>query len=195
MERINQKVRSKQISWNVIDARFLWKRRSFVRNFRFLFRLLDRIEFTFHDIPIFLPFYVTKFTRKITKSLKFSFTQYPLPRLFFLEKLSRELSIYLRRIFANLRSVLIRGNRLPVKVISSDDGKTDFSSNWHHSRRGGNTRVRSTTNWDATCTTCPSGRGLRRLGRQRCFRAPLWWPVAQAHPAPRNLTAGGPAPV
>lgn len=118
-----------------------------------------------------------------------------IPRLFFLEKLSRELSIYLRRIFANLRSVLIRGNRLPVKVISSDDGKTDFSLNWHHSRRGGNTRVRSTTNWDATCTTCPSGRGLRRLGRQRCFRAPLWWPVAQAHPAPRNLTAGGPAPV
>lgn len=60
-----------------------------------------------------------------------------IPRFFFLEKLSRELSICLRRIFANLRSVLIRGNRLPVKVISSDDGKTDFSSNWHHSRRGG----------------------------------------------------------
>lgn len=60
-----------------------------------------------------------------------------IPRLFFLEKLSRELSICLRRIFANLRSVLICGNRLPVKVISSDDGKTDFSSNWHHSRRGG----------------------------------------------------------
>lgn len=144
-ERINQKVRSKQISWNVIDARFLWKRRSFVRNFRFLFHLLDRIEFTFHDIPIFLPFYayVTKFTRKIiynkiVEIFVHAISRSPsIPRFFFLEKLSRELSICLRRIFANLRSVLIRGNRLPVKVISSDDGKTDFSSNWHHSRRGG----------------------------------------------------------
>lgn len=35
----------------------------------------------------------------------------------------------------------MRGNRLPVKVISSDVGETDSSSNWHHSRRG-NTRVR-----------------------------------------------------
>lgn len=74
------------------------------------------------DVPIFLP-YITKFTTKITKSMKFRSRNIEIPfhsKFFFL---------FLRRIFANLRSVLIRGNRLPVKVISSNDGKTDSSSN------------------------------------------------------------------
>lgn len=139
---------------------------------------------------IFLPrdIYTTRFN-EIKNSMKFSPT-------------SRSPSIsktFPSRLFLPLwdaDSRLIRGNRLPVKVISSDDGKTDSSSHWHHSRRG-HTRVR----YDERVATCTSFRSRRtaprppkKLPSPPFNRAPLFALVTRGTSTPCATKSDGGRP-